>query len=278
MEVVAFLKKARSSWAWPIVAFGYELLVRIELIFERALDLLSFSRETDALEDVTAVIKTFERPRKLKRLVRSIKRRYPELSIIVIDDSESFIALDGVQTIGMPYDSGVSAGRNAGLAHVETNYVVMLDDDFVFNRHTNLAEAYRKLASNPVIDILAGEVIYLPLRIVHDYEGAGLFPSDRAPLYPPGSTISGLKVMNKVPNFYIGRAARVRQVGWDNRLKRIDHADFFTRAIGVLTSVQDPSLKILHHPSYFDKRYLKKKRAQELDRARLRQKYFDGMD
>lgn len=278
MEVKALVKKARSSWAWPIVAVGYEVLVRMELICERVLDSLSPVREAGELEDLTAVIKTFERPRKLKRLVSSIKRRYPCLSIIVVDDSESPTTLAGVQTIGMPFDSGVSAGRNAGLAHVETNYVVMLDDDFVFNRHTNLADAYRKIAGNPVIDILAGEVIYLPLRIVHDYEGAGLFPSDRTPLYPAGSTISGLKVMNKVPNFYIGRAARIRQVGWDNRLKRIDHADFFTRAIGVLTSVQDPVLKILHHPTYFDKKYLKKKQAVEQDRARLQRKYFDGED
>ena len=35
----------------------------------------------------------------------------------------------------MPYDSGISAGRNEGLRHVTTKYVLLLDDDLVFFRH-----------------------------------------------------------------------------------------------------------------------------------------------
>ena len=84
--------------------------------------------------------------------------------------------------------------------------------------------------------------------------------------------------MQKVPNFYIGRTLKVRKVGWDDHLKRIDHADFFTRAVGVLTSVQDESFSVLHYPTYFNKRYMAKKGEVELDRAWLQEKYYKGKE
>ena len=77
---------------------------------------------------------------------------------------------------------------------------------------------------------------------------------------PPGSFINGLPVYNKVANFYIGRTERIRLVGWNPALKRLDHADFFTRALGILTTVFNPNLKCLHaqtpchkkiNPQYF---------------------------
>ena len=274
MDVVGWLKRARSTRLRPVLAVGCELLVRVQLVAEKLLDaLLSRPVQAPELADVTAVIKTFERPAKLRRLVNSIRRHYPNLTVIVVDDSEAPIRLPGVETVVLPYDSGVSAGRNAGLARVHTNYILMLDDDFVFNRHTDLLRALRWLASNPGVDILAGEVVYLPLRQVTDYADARLFPTDRLPLRDLGTLIDGLPVRNKVPNFYLGRSKRVREVGWDDALKRIDHADFFTRAVGRLVSVQDSGFKVLHYPTYFDRRYMAAKRDVEQDRARLLEKY-----
>ncbi|MEH6590023.1 MAG: glycosyltransferase [Halioglobus sp.] len=248
--------------------------MRVQLVAERLLDaLLSRPVQATELDAVTAVIKTFERPAKLRRLVNSIRRHYPNLAVIVVDDSEKPIRLPGVETVVLPYDSGVSAGRNAGLARVDTDYVLILDDDFVFNRKTDVLRAVRRIANNPEIDILAGEVVYLPLRQVTDFTNAPLFPANRQPLCTPGALIDGLPVRNKVPNFYLGRTGKVREVGWDEALKRIDHADFFTRAVGRLVSVQDICFKVLHYPTYFDRRYMAAKRDVEQDRARLLEKY-----
>jgi hypothetical protein len=85
-----------------------------------------------------------------------------------------------------------------------------------------------------------------------------------------------MTVLKKVPNFFIGRTEKVRQVGWDDDLKRVDHADFFTRAVGVLVCVQDVSFRVLHYPSYFDKQYLAVKRSVAQDRERLMEKYGGG--
>ena len=65
------------------------------------------------LKDVTAIIKTFERPHALTRLLRSIQKFYPELRVIVGDGSFSPSPRRDVQYIRLPPDVGVSAGRNA---------------------------------------------------------------------------------------------------------------------------------------------------------------------
>lgn len=48
---------------------------------------------------LTAIIKTFERPYAVKRLVKTIKRRYPSLHIIVVDDSKQSIEIAGVEYV-----------------------------------------------------------------------------------------------------------------------------------------------------------------------------------
>jgi len=274
MNLIQILKNSRTGPFRWLVAPVYGLLVTIELGWERLLDALKTRPCRDPrLQQITALIKTFERPGKLRTLVKSIQRLYPELKIIVVDDSHDIQPLEGVETIELPYDVGVSAGRNAGLAKISSEFMLCLDDDFVFNRQTDLLSVLEDIQANPQIDILAGEVIYLPLRIVHDYSRTPVFPTAQQPLHLPGSHIGGFAVQLKVPNFYIGRTEKIRQVGWDKKLKRLDHADFFTRAVGVLTAVQNPAFKVLHYPTYFSRRYLDKRNDVQHDQIVLHHKY-----
>ncbi len=274
MDIIQILKDSRTGRFRHLVAIGHGLIVNIELMVERILD-WRYSKPctTAELDNVTAIIKTFERPAKLKRLVKSIKRLYPNLKIIVVDDSKVPSKLEGVHTITMPFDSGVSAGRNAGLEAASTKYMLCLDDDFVFNRNTDLLQAYHSMEKHRDIDILAGEVIYLPLRIVHDYSCMTVFQTSQKPIKESGTFIGDFEVHLKVPNFYIGRTDRIRLVGWYDKLKRLDHADFFTRAVGVLTSVQDRSFQVLHYPTYFNKTYMKHKNDTHHDGVVLTHRY-----
>src|SRR5262245_33086750 len=87
---------------------------------------------------VTAIVKTFERPRSLDRLVRSIRRRYRDLRVLVGDDSMTPYPRTDVEYVRLPVDVGVAAGRNALLELVQTPYFVSLDDDFAFTEETDL--------------------------------------------------------------------------------------------------------------------------------------------
>jgi hypothetical protein len=83
--------------------------------------------------DVTFVAKTHERPQSLRGLVTSIRKFYPTNAIFVADDGEvnlkfgarymlcihiraltcRNIGSDKVRVLSLPYDVGLSAGRNA---------------------------------------------------------------------------------------------------------------------------------------------------------------------
>jgi hypothetical protein len=226
--------------------------------------------------EVTGLIKTFERPYALRRLVDSVRRFYPQLPLIVVDDSRQPAALPGVTTINLPFDSGVSAGKNEGLRHVATTYVLMLDDDFVFYRQTRLEAALPILEANQEIDILGGTVVDLPLHRVTDYRREALFSTTAAAKHALGSLIGGLPVYDKVPNFYLARTERLQRVGWDERLRRVDHADFFARAWGVLTTVYMTKLRCLHAKTRFDAYYMQYRTDVLADQQLLWRRYYAG--
>ena len=212
------------------------------------------SRELD--DRLTIVIKTFERPAALRRLVTSIRRMYPTVPIIVVDDSRVPSKLPDVETIVLPFDQGVSIGRQAGLDRVRTPYVMIVDDDFVFFHATNLGRALAKLERQPRIDLLGGQLIDLPYLRFRQPPLGRIFPTRAIPREPIRSTIDGLLVCDKVANFYIARTDAIRRVGWTPQLRRVDHADFFTRALGVIVSVFDRELRAFHAQTPFDDAYM----------------------
>jgi hypothetical protein len=228
-------------------------VIATEIAVERLADLRRTPLPPLVEGELTAVIKTFERPRELRRLVRSIQRVQPDLPILVVDDSRAPIELPGVEVLRMPFNSGISVGRNAALQELDTPYFLLLDDDFAFYRHTALATSLATIRGHPDIDILGGEVVNLPDFTTHDYSWVVYPDRGGSPRHPHGSEIADLPVRHKVPNFFIGRTETVRRVGWTEELKVMEHNEFFTRAHGVLTTVSDPRLRVLHAKNPFDR-------------------------
>jgi glycosyltransferase involved in cell wall biosynthesis len=227
---------------------------------------------TQEVHAVTALIKTFERPYAVTRLVKSLRYRYPSIKVIVVDDSQSPQAIEGAQLVKLPFDSGVSAGRQAGLAQVTTPYTLLLDDDFVVHRGTRLEFPLETLQGTTNIDLVAGSVIDLPLLRRRTRRG-GLWPSPARSLHEEGSLLAGLPVVLKPANFYLARTESLRRVGWDLQVKRLDHADFFTRALGKITCAQDDRWSVLHARNPFDDHYMAYRMDVAADRLYLAAKH-----
>lgn len=262
----------------PVTKVIYDTIVAAELAGVRMLPRLDNSDPIghELIADTTAVVKTFERPRILKRLIASIRRWYPDLAVTVVDDSREPRHLAGVKTIVLPYQSGVSAGRQAALDQVTTTYFVLFDDDHVVYRHSALERALASMAQNPEIDILGGDEILLPLFSRSQYWHGDVYQSPPA-TRPRGSTIGGHVVCDRVPNFFLSRTARLRLVGWDATLTTVEHEDFFTRAKGVLTTVYDPDFRVLHARTPFDAHYMRGRLDFEHDLMVLRGRYGDAV-
>jgi hypothetical protein len=153
--------------------------------------------------------------------------------------------------------------------------VLVLDDDVVFSRHTRLGHALAQMERQPQIDIMGGQLIDLPFfkaRWSTDAADA-IFPTDARPPVPLGSSIGGLAVCAKVPNFFIARHDRLALVPWDPELKRMEHADFFTRALGVLTTVFNPALAGFHARTPFDAEYMRRRLDLAADGEILAKRY-----
>lgn len=254
----------------------FDGLVRTELSVIRCWDEATRSRPASASEykQVTAIIKTFERPQLLERLVASLERCFPGLAIIVADDSRTPSRLPRVQTVELPFDSGVSAGRQAALDAVRTRLTWVFDDDFVVYRGTRLGLALRALEREPELDLVGGRVVDLPLFSSRGSARNLVYPTPASPRLTLGTRLGEVIVCDKVPNFFVARTDKLRQVGWDARLKRMDHADFFTRARGVLAVGFLARFACLHAQAPFDSAYMARRDDYAADEALLRARYF----
>lgn len=264
----------------PFAGAIYHLLIGMELMGVRIVDRIQFVNEKSDyinLDQVTALVKTFERPAILRRLLQSIRRFYPDLKVIVVDDSRESIPIEGVEWVQLPFDSGVSKGRSIGLSRIKTPFTLLLDDDFIFYRKTGLREALGEIEKYPEIDIMSGVVEKLPFFTVGDYCYGGMYRTQAESLYPKGSKIGPYPVYDKVPNFYIARTERLRLVDWDPRIKRIDHAEFFTRAKGVLTTVMNNKFRCLHANTPFDLHYMKFREDHREDVKVIHQKFYPDL-
>lgn len=269
-------RRADAAWWRPVAHAGLDAVTAVEVLGVRAVDRVMGRPGPVDVAAVTAVIKTFERPRQLRTLVASIRRLYPDMRVIVADDSRRPSTLLGVETIALPFNSGVSAGRRAAAERVETPFVLTLDDDFVLTRHSALSAPLAVLEANPIIDICGGTVVNLPDFAVHDYSKEPLYPGAEPPVMPWGSRIGDMTVMAKIPNFYLGRTERIRLVGWSDELKFFDHRDFFTRASGTLVSVQHPSWSVLHARNPFDRASPARVANDISAQAIIAQRYYSG--
>ena len=125
--------------------------------------------DIDITKEITFIIKTFKRYECLDNLLRSIKRFYPTAKVLIADDNHEYEydcklylkwkkRLD-LEVIRLPFDSGLSAGRNAMVDKAKNPFILLLDDDFVFTEQTDINKFYKILKSDKEIGIVGGSCI-----------------------------------------------------------------------------------------------------------------------
>lgn len=191
----------------------------------------------DVERDVTVLVKAFERPHALRRLLASIRRLYERVPIVVVDDSAE--RLDPVPAeitsyVYEPYDSlGAAGGRNVGLRHVATPYVLVCDDDMVFERRTDLGRMLHALESTPFDVVSAVWLDFDPWRAIcrgpRRFEGT-LDVEDRVLVHRLGTTrgaLDGLPVYDVVHQFFLADRERLGDDPWDAELNLSEHYELF---------------------------------------------------
>ncbi|XP_057558461.1 beta-1,4 N-acetylgalactosaminyltransferase 1 isoform X1 [Hippopotamus amphibius kiboko] len=212
---------------------------------------------------VTIATKTFLRYNRLRTLIASIRRFYPTVTVIIADDSDKPESISGphVEHYLMPFGKGWFAGRNLAVSQVTTKYVLWVDDDFVFTARTRLERLVDVLERTP-LDLprrspstLRPPAALLPRRQVGGAvrEVSGFATTYRQLLsVEPGAPGRGNCLRQKrgfhhelvgfpacvvtdgVVNFFLARTDKVREVGFDPRLSRVAHLEFFLDGLGSL--------------------------------------------
>lgn len=112
------------------------------------------------MAEYSVVVSTFLRPEKLRTCLSSVAAidRAPE-SVVVVDDGGDVgrteeLCADlklgvNLTVVELPYDAGLAAKRNRGIAEVDEDFVLLLDDDQY--PPTNVHELTAILEENPTV-------------------------------------------------------------------------------------------------------------------------------
>ena len=165
-----------------------------------------------------------------------------------------------MDVLELPFNTGISVGRNAGVAATETEFCLITDDDTVFSRASNLHLLLSYLRDNPEVDIACLLLVNLPQRKFVDSREDDLYAGADPPLRDYDDLIGGMPVRYMVPNVFMARTEALRQVMWDEDLPLVEHTDFFSRASGKLVSVIFTHAVCYHAQTPFDQHYVSYRR------------------
>ncbi|KAL4839982.1 hypothetical protein H8958_012986 [Nasalis larvatus] len=193
---------------------------------------------------VTIATKTFLRYDRLRALITSIRRFYPTVTVVIADDSDKPERVSGpyVEHYLMPFGKGWFAGRNLAVSQVTTKYVLWVDDDFVFTARTRLERLVDVLERTP-LDLVGGAVREISgfattyrqlLSVEPGAPGLGNCLRQRRGFHHELIGFPGCVVTDGVVNFFLARTDKVREVGFDPRLSRVAHLEFFLDGLGSL--------------------------------------------
>jgi GT2 family glycosyltransferase len=240
------------------------------------------------LDSITFGITCFERPKELDRLLRSITINFSDPNIIVVCDSKNTSVekkvcgkYNNILFISTDYDSGLSKKRNLLMSSTKTEYLLLLEEDFIFEDSIGTEKALNYITKNQ-LDLVGGRVenifdmdvtnlLVATKKILLKLDFKRLIDilfKRRSPLTHYGifraidTTIDIIwfeddlisaneKSFDIYPNFFLIKLETIKAIdGWQpEQLKNGEHALFFIRLfeLGIKSCYLD-EFRILHRP------------------------------
>ena len=214
-------------------------------------------------EECTIIFKSFERQKMAKRLYKYIQRYYPGMRVIIADDSEQPLELqdENLEIIKLPFNSGLSYGIGRALEKVTTPYVIRLDDDELLTPFTRFEKQLEFLKAHPEVDLVGVLPLNLPKctslkKAAEEYYKQPMNYAPKPLKIPHMTKMDDTHcVLGKVPNIFVARTDRVKEIGYDDNIRMIDHNEFFFRAAGNLVAALDTTSFVIHYHNRYDMHY-----------------------
>ncbi|XP_022528823.2 beta-1,4 N-acetylgalactosaminyltransferase 2 [Astyanax mexicanus] len=229
---------------------------------------------------VTIATKTFLRYGELKVLIDSIRQFYPDIKIVIADDSLKPEPVSGknIEQYIMPPAQGWFAGRNLVISQITSKYFLWVDDDFIFHNYTRIESFVEIMEAVPELDVLGGDVggnqFYFMLTYDEgDEVEGGCMRRFHQKVHGPLPSFDGCYLVDGVVNFFLARTDAVRRVGFDPFLSRVAHTEFFIDGLGSLMVATCRGLSVGHQRKKLLSKYTKY-RFQNNEKAKLAHHYF----
>lgn len=235
-------------------------------------------------QNVTFIYKSFERQKQAIKLYWNIQAYYPGVKVIIADDSRKPLELRDMhaEVIQLPFNSGLSYGLNRALECVTTPYVIRLDDDELLTPYSRFDVHLRFLMTAQQVDLI-GVLPLSPLshgpleRIAQQYYRQPMQIPHRKLKIPHMTRIGEYTVVGKAPNIFIVRTDKMKEIGYDDHIRMIDHNEFFYRAAGNLVSALSPVSYVFHDHNRFNEAYQKYRADVEGDRRYIARKMHEDL-
>jgi GT2 family glycosyltransferase len=147
------------------------------------------------------------------------------------------LEIQGHVIIRLPFDSGLSFGRNEIIRRVKEGYILMLDDDIQLTDSDSIKKMKQVLDSADDIGLCAGIIYQKNGKPFggHAYSRGLVLEIDNSILFRHKSTGKLAKAdgvlynyADQVVNFFLAKRAIFKSIAWDNRIKiEYEHMDFF---------------------------------------------------
>jgi len=217
-------------------------------------------------------IKTFMREKPILNCIHSIEENLKNYHIYIADDSETIsedkqilynkLKKEGHIIIRLPFDVGISKGRNEIVKRVKEKYMLYLDDDFVITPDNNFEKIIDILEQRPDIGLITGCLIYDNHPTGYEFN---LSIRDRTifkePLTSEWEKYGKLKIRRTDLglNFFICRIKMLKEIKWDERfIIFTEHLDFFLQVKQSHWKVYYcPEMRSIHDATMLDREYAK---------------------
>jgi glycosyltransferase involved in cell wall biosynthesis len=222
---------------------------------------------------ITILIKSHGRIESLENLLKSIRSYAANYKVIIVDDGDQYIDENKIKKLNLnveliitDYDIGLSAGRNLGVSLVETDFIMLADEDFLFTKNTNLETLLNELIENNY-DILAIKLKEYGL-FERKFYGTYRFQNNNLIrlIGKKNNPNNKINYYDFVLNCFLAKTNVLKENKWDPAIKiGYEHDDFFInlkKRGGYKIGYTDVS-SISHYPTV-DCRYAKN-RTKRLD-------------
>ena len=249
------------------------------------------------MKNTTAIIISFLRTEYTKKCISSLRTLYPEIKIRVgenghySEEMADFCKGQNADYIDLQFDSGVCVARNRLIEGVDTEFVMVGDDDFYYVDGKDSKPMVREMIEFLEVmgnyDLIGGRIFEAgSLRNYqgHFEMGDGFLRYHKLPMEVFDKAIlpSGeLKYKNAdlTFNYFVARTEKVKKVPWDEKIKvAYEHSSWFLDFKDAGNKVAfSPEPIVIHkpqirerYPEYMEYRVRKNDKKRFFSRHNLR--------